>query len=163
MEFFTTRGNKRSQFTFKSTMSQRLLEPQTKLQKDKDFIERSHSETVVNLSPFLLLSFFLCIYQCRDVSYPLCKSWHPSTCEITTRMEQNSNYAYFHSKIFPFIFHCLKHCRSTFIFLFYPLYHLGEISTQPMTNIKSRKTRYISECLNRPALCYYFENACCLR
>lgn len=91
--------------------------------KTRTLPHSSHRETQVKS----LFSFFPYIHQCRDVGYPLSESWHPSSCEITTRMETNcaffhsshSNYAFFpHSMILLFVFHVLKRCPYTFISLF---------------------------------------------
>lgn len=58
---------------------------------------------------------------------------------------------FFHSMILLFVFHCLKQCPYTFISLLSLFYHLGKISTRPMTNSRSRRRSYFtwSDCLNK--------------
>lgn len=76
----------------------------------------SHSETTVksvsNLSSFSLFLSLSSYPPLERLGYPLSKSWHPSLYEITTTME--TNYAFF---TVLFVFHCLKRCCYTLIFL----------------------------------------------
>lgn len=145
IESFTTRGNKHSQIIFKSSMFQRLLESYTKLQKDKTLPQSSHSETFVKVIFFLFLVSILCfllhIHHCRDAGYPLGKSWHLSSCEITTRMETNYTFFTVVTVIMPFftVWFCSLFFTAwsdvpTPLSFFSHFYHLSEISTQPMTN-----------------------------
>ncbi len=113
--------------------------------KTRTLPQSSHGETVVKF-----FRFFLHIHQCRDVGYPLSKFWHPSSWDNHKDGNQlcffhsaHSNYAllFFSQYGFALCFPLLE-AMSLHLYLSALFHHLGKISTQPMTNIKNRRSYF---------------------